>query len=147
MISERRTHHDVYCWQDARLHQALARQDAQSNRLANQPDLLSLYHASPERGGRHRYGGDSLGAGYVARRRLLPKSFPSAALASIEPKAAIAELAAHDAAISADPLRNGKYASLMGAPRDESIGDFLGSMAFRGKPVARRGAKYIGQLT
>ena len=125
-----------------RLHQALARHDTASSRLvANDapPDLFSLYHATPEGGGRHQYGSKNMGR--VARRRLLPKAYPSADLSSLEPKAAIAVLAANDAAIAADPLRNGKY-SLWDAPRDESIGDFLGSMAFRGKPVARRGATF-----
>ena len=101
------------------------------------PDPLALYAASAN-------GYSALAKPTAARRRRLPHEYPSSQLALLEPKAAIAQLAAAEArltaeaaAAAANPLN--RY-SLGGALRDELLEGMLASRAYRGKPVARRAA-------
>ena len=134
------------------------------------PDLLALYRQSAHGAHSHsafsplfgEAAAGAVGAGAVgtvgavgavgavaaARRRRLPRVPPAAeaapALAPLEPKVAIAQLAAQEAAaaaaraaVDADP-RN-RYA-LGGAPTDGILASMLGTMAYHGKPIARRAA-------
>ena len=57
----------------------------------------------------------------------------------LEPKAMLAQLALEEAQIAKDPLRNGKYDAYdLPSFADPTIGDFMASRAYRGKPGARR---------
>jgi len=147
--------HTKRALETTRLHSLLARTDASAARYGlgalagvvaaaaaaaarpSSPDPLALYTASAN-------GYSALAKPTAARRRRLPHEYPSSELALLEPKAAIAQLAAAEArltaeaaAAAANPLS--RY-SLGGALRDELLEGMLASRAYRGKPVARRAA-------